>query len=97
MRKMNDGTAEVSNDFGGCNASDNANAATGLSDSQDDEAEGRNKNNETRAVATTEQLLQREESPNEDHNDTEGLARDIALQVANDFEKLRACSLMLAS
>ncbi|KWU43061.1 hypothetical protein RHOSPDRAFT_35449 [Rhodotorula sp. JG-1b] len=65
------------------------NDATGLSDSQDDEAEGRNKNNETRAVATTEQLLQREESPNEDHNDTEGLARDIALQVANDFEKLQ--------
>lgn len=95
---MNDGTAEVSSDVGVCNASDNANAAaTGLSDSQDEEAEGRNKNNETQAVAKTEQLLQREESPKEDHNDTEGLARDIALQVANDFEKLRACSLMLPS
>ncbi|TKA55259.1 hypothetical protein B0A53_02229 [Rhodotorula sp. CCFEE 5036] len=29
-----------------------------------------------------------EESPEEDRDDIEGLARDIALQVANDFEKL---------
>lgn len=97
MRKKNDGTAEVTSDLGGCDAPDKADAASGPSGSQPEEAERRNKDDKAQSLAgaKNEQLLQAEESPEEDRDDIEGLARDIALQVANDFEKLGACSLML--
>lgn len=92
MRKKNDGTAKVSGYIGGSDASGSAKAASGLGGSEDGKAERRNKDDATRSLAEAQngQVLKTEESPHGDRDDIGGLARDIALQVANDFEKLHA-------
>lgn len=98
MRKKNDGTAEVSSDIGGSDAPGSAKAASGPSGSEDGKAQRRNKDDATLSLADAQngQIRETEESPHVDRDDIGGLARDIALQVANDFEKLRAYSLMLS-
>lgn len=59
MRKKNDGTAEVTSDLGGCDAPDKADAASGPSGSQPEEAERRNKDDKAQSLAgaKNEQLL----------------------------------------